>query len=83
MGITSSGIVFASDGAVQLVSRHSISLEHRAFINAGGGTAGYADQEQTAGGGGSGGGILLEVPAMTIADNTGLVANGAGGVVGI
>jgi hypothetical protein len=68
-------------GAVQLVSRHSITLDPVASIDAPG-HGGGADQDVVYGGG-SGGGILLEAPIVALGSLSSLTCNGGGGGSGI
>ena len=68
-------------GAVQISSRHSISLPTGSIVNANGGggaeRGGQTGFLDPAGGGGAGGGILLEAPLVTV--EGGLFANGGAG----
>ena len=66
-------------GALQIVSRVSITISGGVSASGGGG---YSEQNGGfvyTGGGGSGGGILLEAPAVTVGAQGYIVANGGGG----
>lgn len=79
-GGSKSGLNPNGGGAVQLVSRRSISLEPGGYITANGGAGAYAVTTILAAeGGGSGGGILLEAPIVEMHAGTGVAANGGSG----
>jgi hypothetical protein len=69
-------------GAIQIVSRTSITLaagSHNTINVGGGGGDGGSSAVPTAGGGGGGGAILLESPIISVGAEAVLAANGGGG----
>jgi hypothetical protein len=68
-------------GALQLVSRTSVTLQGTARVNVGGGGGGGGSGHASSGGAGGGGGgnILIEAPVVTSATQSIVAANGGGG----